>query len=183
MPSGIVAILEHVLKAVVIIGRDFLSITRGLNPVRTFTAMQKNMLSRIYPAMRVKSIPNTDRRVSTPVLIIIEATEQNIARGTMNMNILVALMKTAVSSLKTSRRIFAPAMPTETPRITAITIICSMSPSSNGRMRFAGTKFISIPVNDIVLPCTVSTEGAIILTPAPGLNTCISPKAIAVLAS
>lgn len=123
MPSGIVAILEHVLKAVIIIGIDFLSITKGLNPVRSFTAMQKNMLSRIYPAMRVRIIPSTDRRVSTPVVIVIEATEQNIARGTMIMNILVALMKTAVSSPKTSRMDFAPAMPTEIPRITAITII------------------------------------------------------------
>jgi len=40
MPSGIDAILEHVLKPVVISGRDFRNITSGLKPVVSFTATQ-----------------------------------------------------------------------------------------------------------------------------------------------
>ena len=123
MPSGITAMLEHVLKAVTIMDIDFLSMMRGLNPVRSFTARQKKTFSRKYEAMNASKIPRTERRVSSPVVITIDATEQNIARGTMSMKILVALMKTAVSSPKIPRRAFAPAKPTETPRITAITII------------------------------------------------------------
>ena len=115
--------LEHVLNAVIITGRDFLSITKGLKPVLSFTAIHIKMFSKTYAKINVSNIPITDTIVSSPVVITIEAIEQNIASGTISINILVALMNTAVSSPKTSRRTFAPATPTDIPIITAMTII------------------------------------------------------------
>ena len=75
--SGIVAILEHVLKAVASMGTDFRIIVKGFNFAENFTAIQKIAKIMTWPPISVKITPAAEKRVPAPVVIIIEATEQN----------------------------------------------------------------------------------------------------------